>query len=180
VEEMKLPIGIAAVVLGALGVTAVGGFEAGKGATQRELALVRELQRQRVELDGIRESLGEHVQSPRQMSAACASPQAMGPATLQAALESALEKALVRRDEQARLEKEAQSQPSNENLEAFARGEQLLDEALKTKRWTDSSVALLRQVMNRVTGEQAHDLMQRLAVAINEDQVTVQTAGPPL
>jgi hypothetical protein len=170
-------ISLAVLVLGA----GAGGFWAGRDARRRDLALVEELRQQRAELISLRESVAELVQRVAVVrNAQCAAPADTRTATLpKADIESALQRALDRRDEQARIQREAAAQPTNENLEAYARAEQLLGDAVKAKRWSAAQAASFRQLLPQLTGEQADALRRRISVAINEGQVSVQTEGPP-
>jgi hypothetical protein len=77
------------------------------------------------------------------------------------------------------LEAEHAARPSDDELEAQADGERLVDEALSAGRWTDEEARTFREVSSRMNGEHIADLVARLSTALDRNELDVSTSGPP-
>ncbi len=168
-----------AVVGGIVTLAAAAGFWVGRGSAQRDLAQSQELLRLGAQIAAMQLTLTEVAQRPREAAAECGRVEPANLPLLQPAIEAAVRKAFEHHALQAQAELDAKSLPTDENLEAYAQGEQLLDDALKSKRWTDAQAQRLRTIHSRITSEQATGLLQRLAVAVNEGELAIHTDGPP-
>ena len=172
-------VALAAIAFLTVGLAWGSGFWVGRQGSQRDLATTQELRRQGTQLAALLERVSDLAQRLPESDSRCARVEGSGSTALQqASLVEALHTALDRQAREAKAEQEKQSQPSNENVQAFAQGEQLLENAEKAQRWTEAEATSLRNLMGHMTGEQASSLMQRLAVAVNERKVVVQTPGP--
>jgi hypothetical protein len=70
--------------------------------------------------------------------------------------------------------------PTPENMEAFDKGQRLVEEALVSRRWGDAQADELRRLLREMTPEQRSQMFGRLLPAINQGHLTVETRGPPL
>jgi hypothetical protein len=70
--------------------------------------------------------------------------------------------------------------PTPENMEAFDKGQRLVEEAISSRRWGDAQADELRRLLGAMTPEQRSRIFGRLLPAINQQQISVETRGPPL
>ncbi len=178
---MRHAIAVLAIGIGLASLAAMGGFWVGKESDARQRqALTQELQRQRVTLDRIRDDLALLARPRTEASVRSESTGAGNLQALQATMNEAFERFFERQSQQlASAEQATNPPPSDESLEAHAKGESLVTAAFKAKRWTQSDAVALRQLTGQLTSEQAAQLLARLSVGINQGQLTVQTDGPP-
>lgn len=174
-KPLVLALAVALCGLGA----AVGGAWTVQEARHRDTSTAAELRSLRAELVRQGESILALGQREVTFDSRCATSDAAIGTAIQQDFEAGVQRVLDRRDERSRLESEILAQPSNENLAAYAHGEQLVEGALISKRWTDAQAAALKDVLPQLTAKHAAELVQRLSVAVNEQQLSVQTSGLP-
>jgi HPt (histidine-containing phosphotransfer) domain-containing protein len=176
---MKTFLSVATAAVVTLSIGAIGGYWVTSTSNTQAPLLSMELRKQQAELARLQQAIAGIDTSSAPKSVHC--PDRALPASIpqEAALESALSKTLEKRDEEARLVREAQLIPSGENLAAYAQAQKLLEEAAVARSWTDKQAAMLSQLLPRATGAQAETLLKQLAVALNEGQIALQTSGPP-
>ncbi|GMT99754.1 hypothetical protein KH5H1_38740 [Corallococcus caeni] len=66
-----------------------------------------------------------------------------------------------------------------DNLEAFAKARRVLEDSIKSRTWGDRERGEFVALRDKLTQPQFHELFQKLAVAINTQQVRVTTRGSP-
>lgn len=66
-----------------------------------------------------------------------------------------------------------------ESLVVMERGQRLLDDALRARRWGDAQAEELRGLFPGLTAAQQQQLAQKLAVSINRGELVVETTGLP-
>lgn len=170
--------GLAMVLLVASAAAAVA-YRAGRASARGCSELADELREQRAALADISDALARRPTSPPLASTRCPVVPEAGSSlvALEEAVDRSVQKGLGRSAQAAELAREAKTEPTVANLEAFARGEQLLEGALGAKTWTSEQALRLRGVLGGVTGAQAAELLRRLSAAINAGRLAVKTAG---
>ncbi len=73
----------------------------------------------------------------------------------------------------------AQEEVSPTNLAALERGQRLLEDALRSRRWGDAQVDELRRLFPEMTAAQQQMLAQKLSVSINRGELVVETTDLP-
>ena len=73
----------------------------------------------------------------------------------------------------------AQEEVSPTNLAALERGQRLLDNALRARRWGDAQVEELRRLLPEMTAAQQQMLTQKLSASINRGELVVETTDMP-
>jgi hypothetical protein len=68
---------------------------------------------------------------------------------------------------------------SPRSQEGLQRGERLLAEALRRKRWGDAQAEELRRLLPELPMVQQQRLTQRLLIALNRGDLSVETTGLP-
>jgi hypothetical protein len=71
-------------------------------------------------------------------------------------------------------------EPTPDNFDALASGQQILDTALARKVWTQADGQDFKALLARVTPEQREELMTALLPALNRGDLKPDFAGPPL
>ncbi|RKG80467.1 hypothetical protein [Corallococcus terminator] len=66
-----------------------------------------------------------------------------------------------------------------ENPEALAKIQQLVDQSIAAKRWGDPERGEFILLRDQLTAQQHRDILLKLSVAINNQQLRVTTQGPP-
>lgn len=127
----------------------------------------------------LRATVAESLQRVGEVASRRSTTEPVNLAGMQPLIEQAVERVLEHQTKQARAEVDARLQPTNESLQAYAQGEHLVDEALKSTEWTEARAQSLRRIQAQLTSEQAASLAQRLAVAVNEGKLAIQTDGIP-
>jgi hypothetical protein len=71
------------------------------------------------------------------------------------------------------------SAPTPDNLEAATSARNLIDSAMRDKRWTADSAQTLGLLMARLTDEDRQDLRRKLSVAINNQEIALDPRVRP-
>jgi hypothetical protein len=175
-------LGLALALLSFVVVASVAGegFWVRHQVRQEVSVLTQELKRQKAELTRIEEALTQLGQrAPVGAERCAAGGVGVSNTQLQAAIDQAVQKSVGSKAQELSLEQDDAAQPTVESQENFESGEQLIGRATAAHRWTDAEAASFRGILGHVHGDQGAALLQRLSVAINSGQLTVQTAGPP-
>ncbi len=101
------------------------------------------------------------------------------PVDVRRAVQLALQTEREEVENSRRWDEEEAARPSDDELQAHAEGERLVDDALRQRRWGESQAQTLRDLASRMTGSQLSELVSRLASAVDEDELVVTTDGPP-
>jgi hypothetical protein len=73
----------------------------------------------------------------------------------------------------------AQQEVSPTNLAALERGQRVLEDALRTRRWGDAQADELRRLFPAMTAAQQLMLAQRLSASINRGELIIETTDLP-
>jgi hypothetical protein len=114
-------------------------------------------------------------------SAASGSARTIAPAIDPAAVEAAVDRALERRENARDAEDAAEAERSTllpPDPEAHARGEQLIEGGIASRRWTAKQATELREILSGLDRSQAEPLIQRVVLAINRDELVPETGRP--
>lgn len=65
------------------------------------------------------------------------------------------------------------------NQEAYAKARGVLEEGIASKHWGDQERGEFRALREKLTPQQLHELLTKLTVAINHQQMRITTSGPP-
>ncbi|AFE04463.1 hypothetical protein COCOR_02083 [Corallococcus coralloides DSM 2259] len=65
------------------------------------------------------------------------------------------------------------------NLEAYAKARRVLEDGIASRHWGDQERGELRALREKLTQPQLRELLTKLAVAINQQQLRITTHGPP-
>lgn len=108
----------------------------------------------------------------------------LDPETLRAELRQILREELSASMAQPEPTKTAEPVPpsvqlSPANLAALERGQRLLEDALRARRWGDAQVEELHRLLPEMTSSQQLMLTQRLAASINRGELTVDATDFP-
>lgn len=140
------------------------------------------------ELSSQRALLEEHlVRNPRQdASVRCAvAASALAPgemAQLKTELVQAVRDELALRSDESTLAEGARvpgPEPSEQSLVAVQDGHRLIDNAVRTLRWTNEDRQTLRRAMVEMTYEQQVEVMRRLSASLSGKKLDLQTHGAP-
>lgn len=66
------------------------------------------------------------------------------------------------------------------NPEAFARARRVLEDSIASRHWGDQERGEFAALRDKLTPPQLRELLSKLSVAINTQQLRVTTSGPPL
>jgi hypothetical protein len=173
---MIRPLTFVAVVSFVALMAAAGGFMAGRQWGGRSDAVAQELRAQREILVGLMESVSTLAENPARNRAPSLADPPAGAGVDGTAIESAVRKAISdsHKDENKQA---APAVPTEQNAKAYSQCTQVLDHALSVKRWTEADAQAWRQNIGQLTAEHADEFMGRLAVAINQGHLVVETDG---
>ncbi len=69
--------------------------------------------------------------------------------------------------------------PTPENVTAFEKAQRLLEDSFAARRWGDAQAHEFKLLRGQLTGPQYQEVFQKLVLAINSQQLRVETTGAP-
>ena len=167
---------------GWLVVSLLGGMAAGhalSSGARRDDEVLRLLERQGAELEALRARLERRVEPascpPGAVAAVDLSPVQAELQRLREGLAALGPRAAPASEEEARVAEP----PGAESLVAVDSSQRLLEQALSSRRWGEAEAQSFRKLLSQMTPKQREEAIQRLFLAINERQLSVEIVGPP-
>lgn len=155
-------------------------FQTEARAARQNSRLLTELRQQRSVLEQLSERV-QHVEGRSQTSALAVAPNAgLDPSSVAAEVARQVAASLDERASAAQANAKVESEPTPDNLLAFAAASRTLSRIVDSKHWTESDKSTMRRELSKVSPDQKAQLFQRMAIALNSGQVAVETRGPPL